>query len=413
MRLEAILLLAIAAGAARGAGGFGALTGLAGGAADKLTQGVDKITSSLSNKDDCSRDVTEDFRRALYDFSTRLYKQVAQRASDHFTLSQFSAWLSLAAIAENTSGEEQKALLENLRLPAAECLRKKYYELALSLEPAGDDVTLARRRLLLVQPPAQLPANFSQRAGSLLQACQVDPAATAKDELKLSTAPAQASALLADSLDYSALWTSAFPEANIKRNQPFYDDNGKQIGTVDLMKIKKRVKLAHLPILNAKVLELPVGTDGRFRMLMLVNLGVLPIRHTVEIFQNTIIIDIFDKLLESAIPLEVSIPIFNLTSELKLRESLEAMGVSSVWKSSPAPAEYYQRVSVAVSPRGVSEGAPSSGSTLGSLLGAATGLAAAVGREFTANRPFMFGLVDKGTRTCLFTGAYSKPSSPS
>ncbi|XP_037975989.2 plasminogen activator inhibitor 2, macrophage-like [Plutella xylostella] len=415
MRLLVVLsCLVLAARAQIGSG----LAGLAGGG----FQGIANAVTSSFNKNDCSRDVTEDFRRVLYDFSTRLYKQVAKRSDDHFALTQYSVWLSLAGIAEALEGPKQQALLTALGLPEAKCLRQKYYSIASGLEQEGEDVTLLRRRYLMVQPDATLPAEWKKQTAGLLQTCSSEPSEAAFQMLRLSAKPKPATALLGDSLDYAALWTTAFPSASIKRNQPFYDDNGKQIGTVDMMTTKRRVKLAHLPILNAKVLELPVGKDGRYSMLMLINLGPFPIRNTIEIFMNTIIVDIMKFMQESLVPLEVSIPMFSLTSEFGLREALEAVGVRDIWGEAgvlPAPKEYYQRVTVNITSEGVGEeskgGTPGLGSlggfgsAFGSVVGAATGLAAAVGRDFVANRPFMFGLVDGVTQTCLFTGAFSKP----
>lgn len=82
------------------------------------------------------------------------------------------------------------------------------------------------------------------------------------------------------------------------------------------------------------------------------------------------------------------------------------------------PTTFYQRVSIKVGNGGVeSSSAPSGGlgslnpiTSFGSIAsGMATGLAAAVGRDFIANRPFMFGFFDSETNTCLYAGAFSQP----
>ncbi|XP_037300861.1 uncharacterized protein LOC119191082 [Manduca sexta] len=122
------------------------------------------------------------------------------------------------------------------------------------------------------------------------------------------------SALL-DSLDYQALWTTAF--SDIVEKAPFYNDIGQQIGTIDLMKTKKRVRMMYLPYLKMKVLELPVGYNGRYRMMLGLAMGST--KESLEAMKNTIVFEVLDGLQTSRIPIDIAIPRFTMTSEYDAR----------------------------------------------------------------------------------------------
>ncbi|CAG9109273.1 unnamed protein product [Plutella xylostella] len=363
----------------------------------------------------CRRgDVTTKFRRSLYDFACKLYKQVASQTDDHFAVSQYSIWLALAGMAEGASGDVRAEILATLKIPDPICLRLEYYELATELESSAEDVRLERTRSLLVDEDLKVNETWMR---DVREVGLLDTVFTPQDKLREllqvnDSSSHSIQAVLSDSLDYSGLWTSSF--TSITPNVSFYDDYGNKIGTVDMMTTKRRVKLAYIPILNAKVLELPVGNNGRYRMLLLTNLGKKSIKDTIDVFQSTLIVDIFDRLLQSIIPLEISIPVFSMTSDLRLRSALENLEIRKMWKEnkgwSPNPVDFFQRVSLDIKSEGLSPAPGASSSILTSVEGAATGLATAVGREFTANRPFMFALLDATTRTCLFSGAFSKPT---
>ncbi|KAI5644695.1 serpin (serine protease inhibitor) domain-containing protein [Phthorimaea operculella] len=339
-------------------------------------------------------------------------------------MSQYSVWLALSGVAEGSNSEVQKKLFSILNLPEDSCYREKYYEVATSLESSGlgvngSDVTLERRRVFALDNSIKVNKTWSTnvRASGLIEAQNL-LLESAKEIIKAKKDfNLQGNSVILDSLDYSALWTTAFNNASIE-TADFFDDSGRKIGSVELMKVKKRVELAHLPFLNAKLLELPVGTNGRYRMLFIINLGKNSLRRTIEHFPSSFIVDSMPLLLESVIPLEVAIPRFKMTSELDLRKPLEDVKVDGIWMdansskyiSTPSPqlSTLIQRVTISMDHQGLTNPPASSMPTLSGL---ATGLAGAVGREFKANRPFLYGLVDAQTRTWLFSGAFSDPSS--
>lgn len=285
----------------------------------------------------CDRDVTSHYHKALQDFSTRLFKAVALKNHDHFALSQYSVWLSVSAIAEGTDGETQKRLFEKLNLPQDSCLREKYYEIATSLESPGNDVSLLRKRLFIVDEVLKLNKTWARlvRASGLVDAKSASIRNNSdrfEEFIDTKKWNITSDSVFVDTLDYNGLWTTAFDNSTLQ-NGDFYDDKGAKIGAIEYLKITKRVKLAYIPILNSKLLELPVGNYGRYRMLFIVNVGRNSLRRTIEHFPSTLIVDSMPLLIESLIPLEIVIPKFTMVSDLDLKAPLQDIGLDSIWKS--------------------------------------------------------------------------------
>lgn len=344
MKVASILLIATICGSLNEIKAFGFLGGLK----DAAKGVMDNMGGMLPTSPDqysCNRDISKDFEKAAYDFTMRLYKRVAFYNKDHFVISPLSMWLSLAALAEGADGLYQGELLATLNLPQERCLREKYYQIALSRETPGNDVRFNRERLMIMDQGQRVNVSWAEYVKNMhlldvsFAPLRTDPVTVwtqLKNLLGARAFPTIAgNSLLVDSLDYEGLWTTAFPEARIERG-PFFDDLGNKIGMVDYMKIKKRVKLAHLPIIDAKVLDLPVGNNGRYRMMIAVGLSKKGIRTAIELLVNTIITEALSLLQESVIPLEVAIPRFDLNFEYEASGVLDEIGAGSLFKKPEA-----------------------------------------------------------------------------
>lgn len=290
----------------------------------------------------CDRTVTLDYHRGMQEFSTKLFKQIAYQNNDHFVSSPYSIWLALAAFAEGSEGVTQKQLFEFLNLPKNQCLREKYYEIATSLESPGNDVFLKRQRLFILDDILKVNDTWmtTVRSSGLIDTKiapirGLDLTANQLPEFKMSEFEVNGNSLVLDTLDYEGLWTTAFDNSSIQKSY-FYNDEGEMIGHVDLLRIKKRVRLCYVPFLNAKLLELPVGNNGRYRMLFILNLGNNGIRRTVEKFPSSFIIDSLPLLVETAVPADVAIPKFRMTTEIDYMKVLDSLGMKSIWKDGNA-----------------------------------------------------------------------------
>ncbi|KAG6443418.1 serine protease inhibitor 77Ba [Manduca sexta] len=375
------------------------------------------------------RDVTLDYRRAIYDFATNFFKPVAASSHLHTVNSPFSIWLMLAAMAEGTEGPAQQELFKVLNLPDDKCQRQEFYELASKTEVNSPDATLLRTQIFAYDETLKLNEIWKNYiyTNCLMNTLPVpmkrDPlAAEAVMRNLISTripiTDFKGNSALLDSLDYQALWTTAF--SDIVEKAPFYNDIGQQIGTIDLMKTKKRVRMMYLPYLKMKVLELPVGYNGRYRMMLGLAMGST--KESLEAMKNTIVFEVLDGLQTSRIPIDIAIPRFTMTSEYDARPFLEGLGVRSMWTDSNAtrnisdpaanPSSMVQRVTITFDRAGVhpnTEELPSFLSGTNSC-DSETGLDPILGREFIANKPFFFALLDTDTYMVMITSVFSRPT---
>lgn len=271
-------------------------------------------------------------------FSVNSFKRVLEEAGGNFVYSTYSAWLSMAAIAEGS--EDRKILDDIIGLPLDWCVRKQYEKKILEIEKPSTGVSMLRTRALVIDDNLRLRRPWQAFVPDHLHETLItapinsDPLTAAYairqiinfqfQELSLN-----GNSVLLDSMDYSAFWKTSFPE--ILKKQPFYDNFGKQTGWVDMMKTKMRARVTYVDEIKMKVLELPVGKDSRYRMLF----GIMN--------ENIDFIDLYrhagtnipkimtDSLKESSERIEIQIPKYSIHTELNLKNILESMGVTSVW----------------------------------------------------------------------------------
>lgn len=292
----------------------------------------------IREKRPCEQDLIPIFREALDDFTVRLTKRAAYYSNNgNFVISPYSIWLSLASIAEFTDTHLQPQFFKALNLPEDRCIRNKFYLLASSVETSGPDVDFKRRRAFAIDERYQ-PYNdwlsFNEEHKTL------DYLPIAWDEENFESIreamgiqqqlPFYGNSILLDRLYYKGLWTSAFSEGTVEL-APFYNDLGLPIGSVDYMRMKSRVRLAHIPFIDAKVLELPVGSDGRYSMLFTMGVRSDSVKNILDLLRSSIVVEILKALTVSLVPIEVAIPRFFMHHGFNAKPALEDMGFPQVF----------------------------------------------------------------------------------
>lgn len=309
----------------------------------KVVDGATSLLGGLfgsNTADPCARDVFEDYRKAISNFGHKLYTHIAARSDHHFVFSPYTIWLSLSALAEGAEPSVQSQIFTSLNLPQERCVRKQFYDIAVNVEQPGRDISLLRRRILVLDESVEVyPSwgNVVQSTGLLNFAyapIKKDPEMTSQLVHNFmatrSNIVLRGNSVLLDALEYQGLWTTAFPEAKTQ-SQPFFNELGQKIGSVDMMHVQKKVRLAEVPFLSAKVLELPVGVNGRYTMLIAVGTGNSILKNAIDIFMGSIL-EIFSLLKMSLFPLDVAIPKFVVSSEFDVRPALEDIGIRSFWR---------------------------------------------------------------------------------
>lgn len=294
--------------------------------------------------------VLRNYHTDLYDFALAFYKGVAAKSAIyHFVYSPLSVWLTLAGMAEGADSYTRQQIFSLLNIPYDECTRQKYYQLATSSIFQANDVKVINNRVLLLDAgvtpnPTWYDVVTKNNLLDVLSApIRYNPEVTGNEIRRLTRAELpnldfSGNSVILETIDYNALWTTEFADARIERS-PFYDQVGNPVGFVDLMKVTKRARLGYVKSLKAKVLELPVGANERYRMA----LGMFPeasnVRTAFSIVTSEIITELFESYKESHVPVELAIPRFVMSSELDVKSIAEVMGITSLW-TDPAATRY-------------------------------------------------------------------------
>ncbi|KAJ0171926.1 hypothetical protein K1T71_012689 [Dendrolimus kikuchii] len=374
----------------------------------------------------CQTDQSVQFRKALYEFSLNLYNALSDHENDHFVTSPFSIWMSLAALAEGAESEAQVQLFKVLGLPQQNCLRQKFYTIAMSLEIPGTDVSFIRNRGIIFDEGVHVKKQWRNfvKTSKLLEYVS----APIKDKPRLAEImlqkaigskmlmPLQGNSVLIDSLTYRGVWTNSFDAEHVAM-EPFYNDSGEQIGIVPMMRIRLRTRIAEIPLFKAKIVELPVGNDGRYTML--IGMGMEhngAMRKLANLQHGAIISEVIKLLHLSPGPIEIAIPKITMSTDYNARVVLEQLGIRDIWTdpaatkhvSRPAalPGGLVQHVIISLTPEGITPPPPDN-----AVVGLLGNIVNEVGDDnFIANKPFMYVLIESRTHNVLFAGSYSDPN---
>ncbi|KAJ8707756.1 hypothetical protein PYW07_011433 [Mythimna separata] len=372
-------------------------------------------------------DVLHSYRSDMYDFDLKFYRAVAARSVQYnFVYSPLSIWLILAGLAEGADSTTRQKIFNLLNVPYDDCTRQKYYQLATSHIVQTEDIKIISNRILLLDAgvtpnPTWYDIVMKNNILDVLNApIRHNPAVTVEEIKKLMHAELprinlNGNSVLLDTVDFNALWTTEFADAKIERS-PFHDQLGNPVGFVDLMRVTKRARLGYAKSLKAKVLELPVGDNERYKIIFVMFPESKDVRASFGVADNDIIFEMFASFRESYVPVEVAIPRLVITSELDVRTLIEDLGVISLWNDSAAtrnisyppamPSSFIHRATLTLENHGLHSPPP----TEDVPSDVPTGLDPKFGHDFIVDRPFLFGLFDSETLTCIIASAYSVPT---
>lgn len=199
--------------------------------------------------------------------------------------------------------------------------------------------------------------------------------------------------------------------------KPFYRETGELIGDVPMMYQRALFPYTKLRSLNASVVELPYGKEDRLCMLLLLpfyNVSLTSVFHNlrshdiarldyeIHKWDNTNDYDDSDVYL--------SLPSFNIDSDLELRTVFEDMGITDIFD--PAKADLSKLSADPTFVSRIFHKAVIQVNEAGTVASAFTGSTVSFKQaptEFVFNRPFGFLITDKTTKTLLFAGQVRNP----
>lgn len=366
-------------------------------------------------------------KRPTYEFSVKLLDRVAQDTDKHFVFSPISTYLQLLALAEGAKGRTLKEIWNVTRHHRLKCFRRKWryilnrLDAELAIESKRRSLIVLDRLMAIKTPFIReierlksmdvLLLNFNYPVKAADSANRVISAAT-NGVIEEAFTPDDFNStvlLMADTSYYRSDWNVPFNPVYTS-TEPFYSSKGAKEGQVQMMTRIDYFNYAEIPRIEAKVLELPCGSDDRVSMLLF-----LPLRNYIDdIFYNlqrVRLMSIFNTFkFEKKKLVHVKLPRFKITSDIdNLPELLFDMGVKSVFHPNLANlrgiSDYtmYASLMTQIADIEVTEKGVQASAVADFLVAEKDSF------EFFANKPFAYMLVDKKTEIILFAGMYTIP----
>lgn len=196
----------------------------------------------------------------------------------------------------------------------------------------------------------------------------------------------------------------------------FFRENGQLIGDVPMMTQTNVFRKVYVRQLSATVVELPYGSDYSNRFAMLLIYPHAPLNAVFRKLRTFDIGSIFDESNENNYnEIDLTLPKFEIKSNLNVKWVLEGMGVSDVFSSTNAD---LSRIFVNQTPRPylshVLHKARIQVNEVGTIAAAVT--VAEFGfksfaEEINFNRPFGYLITESSTNSILFAGKVRNPLS--
>lgn len=363
--------------------------------------------------------------RPVYEFSVRLLEKVSFETEGHFVYSPLYTWLQLTALAEGARNATLKEILSTTRLTRNRripCYRRLFREIVNDLNN-NLDVDSERSTVIIVDKFYKVKEGF-KRAVEKLENTKVlslnfdkseEAAAEANEVIKFNTNGVIDDVvypndfvyrvlIMSDAAYFKSAWKHPFNVA-FTEVKPFYTENNVISGYVNMMHQYGAFNMTEIPVINAKILELPC--KGEISLLIL-----LPIKNSIS--------DIYFLLKYVSLkgiyksfkfkPANISMPRFEIDTEVSnVRELLVDLGVERVFYPEKAQlngiSDYKIHASLLtqLAKIEVTEHYVQASIETEFLYDPA------MVQEFHVNKPFAYMLVDREKFIILFAGMYSHP----
>lgn len=367
-------------------------------------------------------------KRPIYEFSLKILDRVSHETGGHFVFSPSSSWMQLMTLAEGARGGTWHELWKVTGQHRERCFRRKMRSV-LNVMSEELEPLIKRCSIVAVDKLFKVKRSFQHLAEELdgVRVLSLDfsePASAAAETNAAIDAymggvitegvyPSDfelTNLLMTDTTYFRADWKYPFNRAYTTR-QPFYSEQGRKLGDVNMMNQIAYFNLVEVPLVNARVLELPCSADGRVSMLVfLPTVGtVSDIFFSLNAVRLATIYNLYKRNMGMRL-VNVKLPRFRIISDMDtLPELIYDMGVKRIFYPSTANLTDISDYGVHVSSMSqiadidvIEEGVTARFSAEFLVTDNKT-------IEFNANRPFTFMIVDRRTDMVLFAGSYNAP----
>lgn len=371
----------------------------------------------------------------LCNFSLELVHHTAKYTNNHIIISPFGVWSLLTGVALGATGETWDQIRHALFLPSTEkTLINSYKNITTAVLNRGNqDVMLSSKNYMFLDKNFQVNMNFKNKIltdfNAMIKVLDFKDsntaAQTANQHINNSggkfsnvlTSPdfEDSKMILTNVISFKGLWGLPFNKTDTNV-EPFYDENKKVIGSVNMMYQRGEFKFSSITDLNGIVLELPYGTDGKYSMLFAIPRPTSSVAEMYKNFAKVSLKDILKQLVEDSeaygeVNVDVKVPKFKISTSIALNKPLIDMGVTDMFEPNLASFEKVSTDKIFVST--IVHKADIEVTESGTVASAVTSAFFAdriTPPSFHANRPFVYFVIEKTSPTIIFGGIYSQPS---
>ncbi|CAH0715035.1 unnamed protein product, partial [Brenthis ino] len=370
----------------------------------------------------------------MKDFSTELLSHAQLETSGNIVISPFGLWTLLAAVASGASGNSRTELEKVLQLSSEQnTLIDEYKNITeIILESHTQDVIITSKNFVFLDKSFEVFDSFettltndfnaqmirldfenSEAAAEHANTIIKESGATELDVLRADEF-VMSKMILTNLISFKGLWQLPFNTSDTNV-EPFYDENGNQIGSVKMMYQRAEVPFSNVQNLQAHVIDLPYGNNDKYSMLIVLPYPKIKLSEMYQRFTEVTLQVIFEKLdsdtkefdLEEV---DLRLPRFEINTNIVLNKPLNKMGIYDIFNQNTAnfdkitTEKIYISTIVQKAKIEVTEvGTTASADTTANIPNRITT------PQFIANRPFVYFIIERTTRTVLFNGIYSEP----
>ncbi|XP_013168771.1 PREDICTED: serine protease inhibitor 2.1-like [Papilio xuthus] len=376
-----------------------------------------------------------EFSGRARNFSIELLHYTAQETGGHVVISPFGVWTLMTGVALGATGQSYEQLTNAFVLPKNPLtLITGFKKLSNTvLNPTTPAVSLTSKNFVFLDHGFMIYDDFKKTLlndfGATIQTLNFkdsNKAAEAANSIIQKSGATVSNVLRSDdfmdsrmiltnAISFKGLWALPFNKSETTE-EPFFDENNKQIGKVNMMYQKAPVAFSNIRAMNALALDMPYGNDGKYSMLLILPYPKVKVTDVYKKFESVSITDIYKQLqtdvdefgLEE---IDVRIPRFRISTNVVLNKPLGYMGVKDIFQPHLATFGRVTKEEIFVS--AIVHKADIEVTESGTVASAATSAYIAdriATPNFQANRPFIYFVMEKSTATVIFGGIYSKPT---
>ncbi|KAF5304509.1 hypothetical protein FQR65_LT07936 [Abscondita terminalis] len=383
-------------------------------------------------------DAVRNVSQSLNQFALKLLSETSIKlgSSNNLAISPYTVWSLLSIIAEGANGNTASQLEQVLMLPRNKDLfRRNYKSFTKYLVQQADGVQLDLNSAIFTSKDQNLnriyqsmvknyygvdimPTNFKNLAEAV-NSINSHVAAATQNRIKNFVSAddvVNAEIMAVSTLFFKGRWKTPFNKTATLLDK-FYDDSGNAKGQVNMMYQIGQYPYTILSNLKSHAVELPYGKGDRMSMIIILPRKGESLESVLKILANTPFSYVLNALQTAEEQfgeefVQVYLPRFMINSDLNLNEILDHMGIKDVFNPNTADLlgifPHYLYISRVIQEAKIEvneEGTVASSAAGGSLQNKSPP------PKFYANRDFAYFLVDKPTRSIVFAGKVSNPTS--